>query len=291
VRLPAALHRLLLTQTLRETRRAICEDAAALCGADAVHLLEHDEAGALVLTCSYGASTAAIDRLSNARVETLPHCWRDDGRLVLAYPLRHHHTVVGALVLVCVGGTSLDDAEQWAIRRYHDAAAAALTGARARDDLGRLTMTDPLTGVLNRRGLERALADAGSEPGLLTIGFDGLKTLNDECDFSVGDAVLVALGTALTASSRPGEAVARLGGDEFMVVVPRADAAELEARAASLSAELDRVDVPPAAQALYRGATVGATLAEPGEPPDLLLRRATHQMRTAKRRRKSDRAA
>jgi GGDEF domain-containing protein len=85
--------------------------------------------------------------------------------------------------------------------------------------------------------------------------------------------------------------VGRLGGDEFVVVVPDAAETELEARAASLSEQLDRLEVPAAAQALYRGARVGAALAEPGEPPELLIRRATQHMRTNKRRRKGDRAA
>lgn len=293
VQLPAALHRLLLTQTLSETRRAICEGAALLSAADAVHLLEPDAAGDLSSTAAHRAEATTDELLRALGAEATrarqPRGAVDRrGRLYLAYPLEHRGRPEGVLVLVCFDRQQLDPEQHSAIRRYHEAAAAALSGARARSDLGRLATTDPLTGVLNRRGLERALDGVDGDRGLLMIDFDDLKTLNDELDYSVGDAVLVAIGAALNAEAAPGEAVARLGGDEFMLVVPETGAAALEARAGSLSDRLDRLPVPPAAQALYRGASVGFAVAGPGESPELVIRRATQHMRTRKRRRTSD---
>ncbi len=91
---------------------------------------------------------------------------------------------------------------------------------------------DPLTGVLNRRGLlihlQKTMAHArrSCEPcAVLMLDLDGFKAVNDRFGHQVGDEVLVAVGKALVATARCEDSVARLGGDEFVMVLPKADAA------------------------------------------------------------------
>jgi diguanylate cyclase (GGDEF)-like protein len=87
--------------------------------------------------------------------------------------------------------------------------------------------TDPLTGLLNRRGLhERAaieLARAARERrSLATVAFDidNFKGINDEWGHDVGDRVIAHIGRMLAEHARDVDIVARIGGEEFVVVLP-----------------------------------------------------------------------
>jgi diguanylate cyclase (GGDEF)-like protein len=86
-----------------------------------------------------------------------------------------------------------------------------------------LSLRDPLTRLLNRRGLEDALAAlADIEPqvpvGVALIDVDNFKAINDEHSHSCGDAVLRRIGDHLRASTREQDIVARFAGDEFVIV-------------------------------------------------------------------------
>ena len=84
-------------------------------------------------------------------------------------------------------------------------------------------MTDPLTGVLNRRGLEVRATDAGDDavhPAILLIDIDHFKSVNDHHGHSAGDVALRLTAMRLTMSAGRHAVVARLGGDEFVVLVP-----------------------------------------------------------------------
>jgi diguanylate cyclase (GGDEF)-like protein len=97
---------------------------------------------------------------------------------------------------------------------------------RQRVELMRLSRTDPLTGCLNRRGLEDRVARAiagGKAFAIITLDLDGLKRINDRDGHAAGDTLLCATVERLAGAVRPNDAVGRLGGDEFAVVLPGAD--------------------------------------------------------------------
>lgn len=84
-------------------------------------------------------------------------------------------------------------------------------------------LTDPLTGLRNRRGLDRALAAlaASGQPfGLIHIDLDHFKRINDTLGHAAGDRVLAEVAARLKHAVRDGDSVARLGGDEFVVLLP-----------------------------------------------------------------------
>lgn len=92
-------------------------------------------------------------------------------------------------------------------------------------------MTDPLTGLWNRRGfeplLDQALARAartGEAIALVLVDVDRFKSINDEHGHAMGDRALVAVANALARGIRPTDVAARLGGDEFAVLLSGADA-------------------------------------------------------------------
>lgn len=102
--------------------------------------------------------------------------------------------------------------------------AAAQRATQERDSLFSLAHTDPLTGLLNRRGLNDTLRAAlmNSTPdrmlAVFVIDLDEFKPVNDQYGHDVGDELLMVVAQRLRATMRVNDAVARLGGDEFVVM-------------------------------------------------------------------------
>ncbi|WP_417512591.1 diguanylate cyclase [Marinobacter sp.] len=102
---------------------------------------------------------------------------------------------------------------------------------RKTDLLAAAALTDPLTGIGNRRLFDQQLdlewrrARRQNSPiGLVLIDLDNFKQINDQYGHAQGDLCLQNLAKAMSSSfARAGEIVARLGGDEFTAIIPGAD--------------------------------------------------------------------
>ncbi|MBP6899858.1 MAG: diguanylate cyclase [Burkholderiaceae bacterium] len=88
---------------------------------------------------------------------------------------------------------------------------------------------DALTGVINRKGFERALAaEFSGQPGtrpaaVVMLDLDHFKPINDSAGHAAGDAMLKAVAQAIVSRVRATDTVARLGGDEFALLLPHCD--------------------------------------------------------------------
>jgi len=164
-----------------------------------------------------------------------------------------------------------------------------LRHVRRHEALERRAVLDPLTGILNRRGLlsvlrrqqERARRD-GTPLSVLMVDVDRFKALNDSYGHQAGDTVLRHIARALVGAMRIEDHVGRLGGDEFLVILP-----EDEGSATALAERLSHLRVPPLAvgngQDLEVTVSVGAATMRPGESLDHMIDRADAEMYRRKR--------
>lgn len=107
---------------------------------------------------------------------------------------------------------------------------------RAEAELAELAMTDPLTGVLNRRGLmTRSVVELirqrrlGGAATVVTFDLDRFKAINDRHGHDAGDRVLCRFAAVLASGLRAGDLLARTGGEEFALLLAGSDAAQAAA--------------------------------------------------------------
>ncbi|MCC5986912.1 MAG: diguanylate cyclase [Pararhodobacter sp.] len=132
-------------------------------------------------------------------------------------------------------------------------------------------LTDTLTGLGNRRALERQMQQllaAGSPFGLMHVDLDRFKQVNDTLGHAAGDHVLVAVAAALRQSVRGNDLVARVGGDEFIILLPTIRNFEPIRRIGrALLARLE-TPIPFDGHECRISASIGAVLHQTEVPPD-----------------------
>ncbi|MFC3687929.1 putative bifunctional diguanylate cyclase/phosphodiesterase [Aquipuribacter hungaricus] len=166
----------------------------------------------------------------------------------------------------------------------------ALREAQGAAEALRLSRTDELTGLRNRRALLddlRAGLQGAHPPALLLMDLDRFKEVNDGLGHSVGDQLLQEVARRLELALPPGALVARLGGDEFAAVLPDDGdlcllaTARRARRAVSRSVTVGGVD-------LRVGASVGVARGTRGLGAVEVLRRADVAMYQAKQGRSGE---
>jgi diguanylate cyclase len=148
--------------------------------------------------------------------------------------------------------------------------------------------TDPLTGAVNRRGLDSAfrrelarVGRSGSALSVVVFDVDDFKRVNDTHGHALGDQALTHLVTVLRAALRPVDVIGRLGGEEFALLLVDADRDEAMATMARLQREL--AAQPLAAAGLSLTVSAGVASHDGEESLDALLARADTASYIAKR--------
>lgn len=159
---------------------------------------------------------------------------------------------------------------------------------RTEDELRRLALHDPLTGLPNRQLVHDRLRMAAARQrraasgwvGVLFLDLDGFKTINDTQGHAVGDSVLVEVARRLRRAVRSTDTVGRFGGDEFTIVCEQADEVALLRVAARIHEGLEE-PIHLSSGGLVVRASIGVALSPPHDVADL-LRQADAAMYAAK---------
>ena len=182
-------------------------------------------------------------------------------------------------LLFAVGVPASDDGKvAFLVVAYSMVVVFALVGhllGSSFDDLRRLSNTDPLTGLYNRRYFGQRLSEEtkraqryGHAASVLCVDIDRLKAINDDFGHHAGDGALVAVGRALADNARTIDVVARIGGDEFAVLMPETSSAQASALSDRVLAEVAwQGDILASGLAISIGVAElnTATEVEPGE--------------------------
>ncbi len=159
---------------------------------------------------------------------------------------------------------------------------------RLRAELDRsleLAVTDPLTGLRNRRYVRRHLEGVlrNSGAAVLLIDVDRFKAVNDSLGHAAGDIVLREVAERVRAHIRAADVVARYGGEEFLVVMSGAGAEEAALVAERLRAAVAATPVQAEGQAVPVTASVGVASGESGTLSDDVIAAADAALYAAKK--------
>ncbi|MFZ9481406.1 MAG: diguanylate cyclase domain-containing protein [Ilumatobacteraceae bacterium] len=151
-----------------------------------------------------------------------------------------------------------------------------------------LSESDPLTGLRNRRSLERTMPDLLASGAPLVVGvvdLDGFKQVNDQLGYARGDAVIREVADLLEGMCRRGDLVVRLGGDEFVLVLREIDAQGAARVFERVRKLLDSHSFQGVPESIPLSASIGVMAIEPGERRELheILVAASTAMQASKK--------
>jgi diguanylate cyclase len=155
------------------------------------------------------------------------------------------------------------------------------------DNVRKESLTDPLTGIANRKAFDAALEaainrDDGEAVTLLMLDIDHFKKFNDSYGHLTGDQVLRLVANAVKQNVKGQDISARYGGEEFAVILPQIEAAALATIAERVRALVESLPAP------VNGSTLtisigGALYPEDGTTVDALFHVADERLYQAKR--------
>lgn len=206
-------------------------------------------------------------------------------RALIAIPLQVRDSDHGILILArAVGAPPWSEPEIAFYQLVGQIVASALAQQRslqqleatrqdleaANTELARMSRTDPLTGLGNRRAFDEAHARELSRArrtnnplALLLLDVDHFKAYNDTLGHADGDVCLAAIAALLReVARRPGDLAARIGGEEFALLLPDTDATGAERLYQELRLSLNRCALPHPASPVGPRVTLSAGIAE-----------------------------
>ncbi len=164
-----------------------------------------------------------------------------------------------------------------------------ITSLFLREETEKLALTDPLTGLHNRRSaheiltLETERAKRYATPfGVAMIDIDHFKQVNDSFGHAMGDEALHAVAESLQATARTTDVVTRWGGEEFAIFLANTDMQGCRHAADRFREQVERIppfDGGPASLSV----SVGVAVYEEHDTPETLIERADHALYRAKR--------
>ena len=208
----------------------------------------------------------------------------------MGVPLRARGSHIGYLAIDCFrpNAYSTNDAEL--AQAFADEAAIAIENARLFEQVQRLAITDPLTGLYNRRyffeGARREFERAARYQlplAVVMLDLDHFKQVNDSYGHQAGDRVLAVVAGQCQVSLREVDLLARYGGEEFIFLLPQTNLEGAQQMAERLCVQLKKQPVEIGGQQIAISASLGVA-ERTAETIDLqdLIHRADQALYAAK---------
>jgi diguanylate cyclase (GGDEF)-like protein len=301
-----------------ELAAVVARDACALVGAEscsvmlldtdrkqlscfAAHGLSPEEVREIRFRVGEGAAGTAVAERKTVSIPDVTEDARFSARAqaltirsLLVVPVVVRGDAIGALSVTHSRPGAFDETEAVVLDLWAQAVGLDLESAL----LYRLSLTDALTRVYNRRYLEEVVpkqlegAVRAEQPvAALFIDLDDFKQVNDRYGHDAGDAVLVETGARVRSCVRETDVVLRYGGDEFLALLIGPSALQADAVATRISDRLESTPVEVGGLMLAIRASVGVaasgTADEAFRDLDELLRQVDQALYQAKAARKS----
>lgn len=234
------------------------------------------------------------------RVESHPlykgSAWVQEGwrGSIVGLPLKIGEEVVGVMNIAYRTRQEFTEGRLRLLGLLSDQAAIAIHNARLHDFVKHQAVTDPLTGVANRRAFNERLEEEirrskrYNRPfSLLILDLDGFKAVNDTFGHLIGDQTLQAVASCLQRSVRDTDFLARYGGDEFALILPETNKEQAGALIEKINQKISKCHMPwPEGDSLdwVRASTGVASFPEDADTADYLISLADTELYRKKKR-------
>ncbi len=207
-------------------------------------------------------------------------------RSAIVCPLASGSRFIGALVLFHTDAERYTDDHRRLLVRVAEQAAAVLNNSIVFEQTQEDSLTDPLTGLPNRRSLMTRLSTEVSraerlerELAVIVLDVDRFKQINDSYGHVVGDEVLREIARVLVDSLRPYDLCVRFAGDEFVIVLGECTIEAAEQKRVELQQRIEEVGISADAMRVRMSVSAGAAVyPHDGRTPDALLASADRRM-------------
>jgi len=214
----------------------------------------------------------------------------------ISYPITMSGRKIGLLNLADkVGGSSFDDVDLSLLEIIGPQIAVALERAEWQERATQfqlMSITDPLTGLLNRRYLEERLTEELNRSqrynypmSCLMIDIDDFKSYNDHNGHQAGDVALKITAHALKAALRSADVACRYGGEEFCILLPQTSLSEAGVIAERMRQRVTETDYPYGRSQPLGTVSVSigiATFAKNVDTPETVIAAADRALYSAK---------
>jgi diguanylate cyclase (GGDEF)-like protein/putative nucleotidyltransferase with HDIG domain len=197
------------------------------------------------------------------------------------------NTFIGCLALYHLDANRYTDDHRRLVERIAEQAGPVIHNSIVFEQTQEDSLTDPLTGLPNRRSmfvhLSRELSRADRlkrQVALIVMDLDGFKTINDTYGHHVGDRALREMSLALQGSLRPYDLCVRYAGDEFIVVLTDCSREAAELKRSELQERIGQIEIEVrTGKRLRLAASAGAAVfPHDGADYETLLAEADHRM-------------